>query len=218
MGLSCFTFEFALRPKNWQISEVRFRGRSARNCNVTETMTTGGAATTRSSGLFTTPVGRRAVTVAVVVFIAVLSFMLGLKTGDREFADFQNRLQIFQKDNTDLTAKNADLQAKLGALQVKLNGVQAALDAITPSANKYQIGSNESLIVADGHLTVGLVGVPLWNNTVDLNINGKSYLAAAGDVINVTIEPSMNCRVKVMSFDALSAQVVVNATCAETKQ
>ena len=185
---------------------------------MTETMTTGGAATTRSSGLFTTPVGRRAVAVAVVVLIAVLSFMFGVKTGNREIADFQNRLQIFQKDNTDLTAKNVDLQAKLGALQDKLNGVQAALDAITPSANKYQIGSNESLIVADGHLTIGLVGVPLWNNTVDLNINGKTYLAAAGDVINVTIEPSMNCRVKVMSFDALSAQVVVNATCAETKQ
>ena len=181
-------------------------------------MTTGGTATTRSSGLFTTPVGRRAAAVAVVVLIAVLGFLFGVKTGDREFADFQNRLKIFQKDNTDLTAKNADLQAKLGALQVKLNGVQAALDAITPSANKYQIGSNESLIVADGHLTIGLVGVPLWNNTVDLNINGKSYLAAAGDLINVTIEPSMNCRVKVMSFDALSAQVVVNATCAETKQ
>ena len=185
---------------------------------MTETMTTGGTATTRSSGLFTTPVGRRAAAVAVVVLIAVLGFLFGVKTGDREFADFQNRLKIFQKDNTDLTAKNADLQAKLGALQVKLNGVQAALDAITPSANKYQIGSNESLIVADGHLTIGLVGVPLWNNTVDLNINGKSYLAAAGDLINVTIEPSMNCRVKVMSFDALSAQVVVNATCAETKQ
>jgi hypothetical protein len=111
-----------------------------------------------------------------------------------------------------------NLQVNLGALQAKLNQVQAALDAITPSANKYQISSNESLIVADGHLTIGLVGVPLWNNTVDLNINGKPYLAAAGDVINVTIDPSMNCRVKVMSFDALSAQVVVNATCAETKQ
>ena len=185
---------------------------------MTETMTTGGTATTRSSGLFTTPGGRRAVAVAVVVFIAVLSFMFGLKTGDREFADFQTKIQIFQKDNTGLTAKNADLQVKLGALQAQLKDVQAALDAITPSANKYQIGSNESLIVADGHLTIGLVGVPLWNNTVDLNINGKPYLAAAGDVINVTNDPSMNCRVKVMSFDALSAQVVVNATCTETKQ
>ena len=36
-GLSPFTFEFALCRKNWQISEVRFRGRSTRNCNVTET-------------------------------------------------------------------------------------------------------------------------------------------------------------------------------------
>ena len=89
---------------------------------MTETMTTGGTATTRSSGLFTTPGGRRAVAVAVVVFIAVLSFMFGLKTGDREFADFQTKLQIFQKDNTDLTAKNADLQVKLGALQAELNG------------------------------------------------------------------------------------------------
>jgi hypothetical protein len=111
-----------------------------------------------------------------------------------------------------------DLQAKLGALQAKLKGVQAALDAVMPSANKYQIGSNESVIVADGHLTIALVGLPLWNNTVDLNINGKPYLAAAGDLINVTIDPSMNCRVKVMSFDGLNAQAVVNATCEETKR
>jgi hypothetical protein len=198
--------------------EVRFRGRSARNCIVTETITTGGTATTRSSGLFTTPVGRRAVAVVIVLFIAVLSFVFGVKWRHSEIADSQTKLQIFQKDNTDLTTKNLNLQVNLGALQAKLNQVQAALDAITPSANKYQISSNESLIVADGHLTIGLVGVPLWNNTVDLNINGKTYLAAAGDVINVTIDPSMNCRVKVMSFDALSAQVVVNATCAETKQ
>jgi len=144
--------------------------------------------------------------------------VFGVKWRHSEIADSQTKLQIFQKDNTDLTTKNLNLQVNLGALQAKLNGVQAALDAIMPSANKYQIGSNESLIVADGHLTIGLVGLPLWNNTVDLNINGKPYLASAGDVINVTIDPSMNCRVKVMSFDVLSAQAVVNATCAETKQ
>jgi hypothetical protein len=186
---------------------------------VTETMTTDHAATTRSSDLFTTPARWfRAVVVAVVLFIAALSFMFGVKMGHREVAGAQNKLQNLQKDNANLTTKNVDLQAKLGALQAKLNGVQAALDAIMPSANKYQIGSNESVIAADGHLTIGLVGLPLWNNTVDLNINGKPYLAAAGDLINVTIDPSMNCRVKVMSFDGLNAQAVVNATCEETKQ
>jgi hypothetical protein len=180
-------------------------------------MTTDRAATTRSSGLLTTPVGRFGAG-AVVLLIAVLSFMFGVKTGNREIAGSQNKLPSLQRDIANLTAKNADLQAKLGVLQAKLNGVQAALDAIMPSANKYQIGSNESVIVADGHLTIGLVGLPLWNNTVDLNINGKSYLAAAGDLINVTTDPSMNCRVKVMSFDGLNAQVAVNATCEEAKR
>lgn len=186
---------------------------------MTETMTTDRAATTRSSGLFTTPVGWfRAVAVAVVLFIAVLSFMFGVKTGHREIAGTQNKLQNLLKDNANLTSKNVDLQAKLGVLQAKFNSVRAALDAIMPSANKYQIGSNESVIAADGHLTIALVGLPLWNNTVDLNINGKPYLAAAGDLINVAIDPSMNCRVKVMSFDGLNAQAVVNATCEETKR
>lgn len=183
-------------------------------------MATDRAASARSSGFFTKPVGRfRAVAAcfAVVLVIAILSFMFGVNTAHREIAGFQNTVQDLQKINAKLTANNKDLVASLAELQAKLKGVQATLDAIMPSANKYKIGSNESLIVAGGHLTIGLVGT-LWNDSVDLNVNGKTYLAAAGDVINVTIDPSMNCRIEVTSFDVLKAQAVVNATCAETKQ
>ncbi len=188
---------------------------------MTETIASDGPLRTsrRQSGFVTTPAGRFvaiAASVVLVLGIAIVSFILGVNTGDQEVAGSKSTIQRLQTDNGKLTTDNRDLQAKLVDLQAKLTSVQSTLDAIMPSANKYQIGPNQSLIVADGHLTIGLVGIPR-NDSVELNINSKQYPAAAGDIINVAINPSMTCRVEVMSFDVLKADVVVNATCGEAK-
>ena len=53
-----------------------------------------------------------------------------------------------------------------------------------PSENIYVILPNQSLVVAGGRVTVGLIGAPA-NQGVTVNINGKQQLAAAGDVIAV---------------------------------
>jgi tetrahydromethanopterin S-methyltransferase subunit B len=153
----------------------------------------------------------------IILGIGLVSFILGSNTGDREVAGSKNLLQRLQADNLKLVVDNKDLQAKLVELQAKLNSIQASLDAMMPVANTYEIGPNQSLIVADGHLTIGLIGTPR-NESVVLNINSKQYLAPAGDVINVAVEPSLMCRVKVMSFDVLKARVVVNAICTAAKQ
>jgi hypothetical protein len=48
---------------------------------------------------------------------------------------------------------------------------------------------------------------------VNININGKRQLAAAGDVITVNVSATRTCRVTVQSFDMFKA--VLHATCAE---
>ncbi|MGB8632539.1 MAG: hypothetical protein WCD69_24720 [Xanthobacteraceae bacterium] len=56
--------------------------------------------------------------------------------------------------------KNDSLSAELTAMGDKLKGAQIALDSIMPSPNTYTIYPNQTLIVGDGHLPVGMVGAP----------------------------------------------------------
>jgi hypothetical protein len=104
--------------------------------------------------------------------------------------------------------------AALTSLQAKLDKAQAQLDAIMPAKNTFNIIPNQTLIVGDGRLNVGLVGAP-GNESITLNINGRQQIATAGQVINVTPDASTNCQVAVQSFDMFKA--VVNASCARAK-
>ena len=102
----------------------------------------------------------------------------------------------------------------LTALRAELSTTKAALDAITPSLNIYNINPNQSLIVADGRLTIGMIGSPA-NEGIDLNVNGKQQKVAAGDVIRVSPDPSTACQVQLQSFDMFKAVLV--ASCAPAK-
>ena len=70
------------------------------------------------------------------------------------------------------------------------------------------------LIVAGGHLTIGLIGSPT-NQGIIININGKQQLVVSGDIIRVAPDPSTSCQVAVQSFDMFKA--VVTASCAAAK-
>jgi hypothetical protein len=121
----------------------------------------------------------------------------------------QSRAQV-----RELNVRLAEQTSQLAALQAKLEMVQAALDAMTPSRNTYNFSPNQSMILAEGRLTVGLVGPPT-NERVNVNINGKQHSAGAGDVINFALDPSTACRVQVQRFDMFRAKL--NASCAEPK-
>jgi hypothetical protein len=84
------------------------------------------------------------------------------------------------------------------------------LDELIPSENTYNIKANQSLIVGEGHLTVGMIGPPA-NDGVTLNINGKRQLFGTGDILSVAVDGQTNCQVRVQSFDMFKA--VVTATC-----
>ena len=130
-------------------------------------------------------------------------------TQERDVAIIELRADV-QK----LEATINDQNGKLAALQTKLSSVQAALDAIMPSENTYTILPNQSLIVGDGHVTVGLIGPPT-NDGVSINVNGKQQSVSAGDVVHVAPDSSTNCQLQIQSFDMFKA--IITASCTNAK-
>jgi hypothetical protein len=76
------------------------------------------------------------------------------------------------------------------------------------------IHPNQTLIVGDGHLSVGLVGAP-GNDSILLDVNGKQQAVAAGQTISVAPDPATQCQLSVQSFDVFKATLV--ATCSGAK-
>ena len=70
--------------------------------------------------------------------------------------------------------------------------------------------TNQSLIVANGRMTIGLVGAPT-NQNITVNINGRPEVLASGDVVEVAVNPSTTCHVRVQAFDMFKA--LITATC-----
>jgi hypothetical protein len=98
----------------------------------------------------------------------------------------------------------------------KLQSVQATLDSIMPSPNTYTIKPNQTLIVGDGHLLLGMVGSP-GNEAIILNVNGKQQPLAAGQTINVAQDPATQCLLSVQSFDVFKATLVAVCSSAKAK-
>ena len=162
------------------------------------------------------PTGNNRVVVIAACVIAILCILVGghlygrylssLDLGGRDNAIEQLRAQN-QKTTRQLDAKSAEATE----LQAKLDKVQATLDAIMPSQNTYNINPNQSLIVGDGRLTIGLVGSP-GNESVTLDINGKQQSVDAGQVVDVAPDSSTNCQVQVQSFDMFKAMLFASCT------
>jgi hypothetical protein len=160
-------------------------------------------------------VGLIVVGVLLVAGVGIVGHIYGrsLARGDTQERD-EAIIQL-RADVQKLDAQLNDDNGKLAALQAKLNSVQARLDTIMPSQNTYNIHPNQSLIAADGRLTIGLVGPPT-NDGITININGKQQSLAAGDVVRVTPDPSTDCRVQIQSFDMFKA--ILTASCAAKAQ
>jgi hypothetical protein len=152
-----------------------------------------------------------------VLFMLVGAFVAFIYRGwvdNQDIIDSRDLVLQSRAQVRELNVRLAEQTSQLAALQAKLEMVQAALDAMTPSRNTYNFSPNQSMILAEGRLTVGLVGPPT-NERVNVNINGKQHSAGAGDVINFALDPSTACRVQVQRFDMFRA--TLNASCAEPK-
>jgi cell division protein FtsB len=192
---------------------------SGRNGNVTDRTESGRPVRTRhqSSQFFMTPAGRVVRFVAYVVLVVGVLFGIyrfGRAMGDREVRVSNSTIQQLRTESQKISTQNAKQAATITDLQANLKKIQAKLDSILPSENTYNITPNQSLIVADGRLTVGLIGSPA-NQNVNINVNGKPYSVPAGDTINIALDASTACQVTVQSFDMFMA--VLHATCAAAK-
>src|SRR5271165_4359519 len=94
----------------------------------------------------------------VVLAIGTFVFFRNLAYGDLVAA--REMIGQLQSESQKLNHIVIDQTARLTTLQAKLSSVQATLNAIMPTANTYNINPNQTLIVAEGHLTIGLVGSP----------------------------------------------------------
>ena len=150
--------------------------------------------------------------VVIAILAAIACYVIGLNIAYLDLAAARLAIQQMRAENQKLKTQLTDQSATQVALQAKLTTTEAALEAITPSRNTYNIKPNQSMIVAEGRLSIGLIGPPT-NESVTLNINGKMQSAATGDVSIVALQPPTTCRVRVQSFDMF--KTVLYAACDE---
>ncbi len=186
---------------------------------MTETMEAGRAGRKRPqmTRFLMTPTGRFlgvAVCAVFILGVAIGSYFLTRTAGENEIKAANIRIVQLQSENQKLSADNTNQMVTIADLQTQLKNVQAKLTAIMPAEKTYNIYPNQSIIVADGHLTIGLIGSPT-NESVNININGKPQSAAVGAIINSVLDPSTTCQVGVQSFDMFKA--VLTASCAAVK-
>jgi hypothetical protein len=157
-----------------------------------------------------------AIAAVVIAIVAILigGHLHGMYLASRDLGGRDTVIARLQAETQQQKRKIDEQIAQLTALQIKLTNVQAQLEAIMPSANTYNIDPNHALIVADGHLTIALIGSP-GNEGVTLDINGKQQTVAAGQVVGVAPDPSISCQVAVQSFDMFKA--VLTASCTGAK-
>ena len=149
--------------------------------------------------------------IVLVAIGAAIGVAIGQGFAHVDMISVRNMNQQLQSQGQRLKAEIAQHEATITDLQAAVDSIKSTLEAIMPAKNTYTIDPNQSLIVADGRITVAMIGSPT-NEGVNLNINGKQQFLAAGGVIQVGADPANACVVVVQSFDMFKARI--NATCA----
>src|SRR5215472_9154180 len=159
-----------------------------------------------------------AILVAIIIIAGIVigghlygRYLSSIDLAEREAQLEQLRAES-QKQKRDIDGKSQQLTT----LQDKLTKTQAALDAIMPSANTYNISPNQTLILGDGHLTVGMIGPPA-NDSVLLNINGKSQSVAVGQTVSLAPDPATKCQLNLQYFDVFKAVLVASCDAAKAQ-
>jgi len=151
----------------------------------------------------------------IVAAIVVAAFLFGrgfayhdVVTRDATIRQLQADGQRFEST---ITQQNADLVTA----RAQIASLNAKLEAIMPSQNAYYIDPNHAIIVADGRLTIGWVGLPTVDG-ITINVNGTPQTVAVGDIIHVSPDAATACEVRLQSFDITRARFT--ASCAAKPQ
>jgi hypothetical protein len=154
--------------------------------------------------------GRRFLFLFGIIVGAVSAYLLGLELAYRDMVVVKQETLRLQSEIDRLKRQSVLQESNLTMAQAKIKSIQAALDEVMPSKDTYIITPNQSMLVAGGRLSIGLIGAPT-NASVTMNINGKTQFASSGDTVNVALDSSTTCRVRVESFDMFKA--TITATC-----
>lgn len=153
----------------------------------------------------------------LVMAVAFVLMCLGIVIGGHLYGRYLGSFNSPRVDDTitelrvrtQFEKNHADSQtAELTTVGAKLKKVQDTLNSIMPSPNTYVIDPNQTLIVGEGRLPVGMIGSP-GNDAITLNVNGKQQQLAAGQMISVAPNPATQCQLTVQSFDVFKATLVV---------
>jgi predicted RNase H-like nuclease (RuvC/YqgF family) len=150
----------------------------------------------------------------IIGAVAIGGRIYGQHLAYQDMLERDRAMRKLETESQKLERQGANQNDRVAALQARLAQVQQELDTVMPARDTYNIDPNKSVVIADGRLTLGLVGVPR-SDGVTIDVNGKQYTAAAGDVIHVANDASASCTVAVQSFDMFTA--TVTASCSEPK-
>jgi len=150
--------------------------------------------------------------IRALIFLVV--FVVGLLVGRAiHYHDVAKRdaaIQQLQKTDQQLETTVNQQNTDLVSLRNQVASLRAKLDAIMPSENTYNIDPNHAIMVADGRLTIGWVGLPTVDG-ITMNINGTPQSVAVGDIIRVSPDAATACELRLQSFDIKLARF--SATC-----
>jgi hypothetical protein len=153
--------------------------------------------------------GSRTLLLLIILLIGIGGYALGLNMARREIADSKALVQQLQTESQKIKKDAAALAATNTQLEAKFDSLQNAMNQMKPSKDTYNLKPNQSIVVGDGRLTLGLIGSP-DNDSIKINVNGKAETAAPGTVIKVSPDGSTACQVAVQSFDMFGATVTAS--------
>jgi len=137
--------------------------------------------------------------------------MIGRGFGYHDVATREATIRRLLKEAQDLEATINQQYTELLSARNQSAVLKAKLDAIMPEENTYNIDPNHAIMVADGRLTVGWVGLPSVDG-ITININGTPQPMAVGDIIRVSPDAATTCEVRLQSFDIKLARFTANCT------
>jgi hypothetical protein len=152
--------------------------------------------------------------IVAIVVILVGGHLYGRYLANKDLGGRDNAIEQLRTESQQQKRNIDQKSAQLTELQATVDRTKALLEAIMPTKDTYNIMPNQTLIVGDGRVTVGLVGSPS-NESVTLTVNGKQQVVMAGQAVKAGSDPSANCQVAVQSFDMFKA--VLTASCVGAK-
>ena len=154
--------------------------------------------------------GSRFLLLIIIALFTIGGFAIGYNVARREIAAGKQLVLQLQTESQKLEKQVVDLGTSNTALQSKLAETETAMHSMAPAQNTYILKPNQSVVAADGHLVLALIGSP-ENASININVNGTRHSAVPGDIISVAPDASTACRVVVQFFDMFGARVT--ATC-----